>query len=298
LLAAAAVIALQGAAGATSLTARGPVSQLAFDEGRVAFSVQGRCGGLTVWSPVTKTRRPIGRSRACMETSTGSAIGGLTIGGRRVLWVEYTGGNIREWTLRTATTTRRWTRRLAFVARDVDEPAPIVVGDADVSKLGDLLPYAVDKNVVALHASGARRFAWTAPARVLALGARDGELAVATAGGLVTVLDASGNPVRREQYATDVDVVAISGNGLLVQRGRTLELRESGATRTWGLSRGARLQDAEGGRAYYVAAGRVRELKFTTGKDRVLARGTHARAEGRTLVVASARRISTLRLSA
>src|SRR5215216_1335122 len=103
LLAAATVIALNGAAGPATLTAAAPVTQLAFDDGRLAFALHGRCGGLTVWAPATKARRPIGRSRACTATSTGSAVAGLTIGRRRVLWVEYAGGNIREWTLRTAT---------------------------------------------------------------------------------------------------------------------------------------------------------------------------------------------------
>ena len=297
MFATAVLIALQGAAGAGSLTTRRPIAQLAFDEGRVAFAVQGRCGGLTVWSPARRSRRPIGRSHFCAATSTGSAIHGLTIGGRRVLWVEYTGGNIREWTLRTATTTRRWTRRLAFVAEDADDPPPIVVGEAVVSKHGDILPYAVQRTVVALHASGARRFSWTAPARVTALSAKAGELAIATDGGLVIVLDAAGDPFRREQYPSEIDAVATTGgSGLLVQRGRTLELRSAGAPRTWELVRGARLQDASGDRAYYAAAGRIRELSLDDGKDRIIIRGAHARVEGKTLVVANGRRLSTLRL--
>ena len=67
-----------------------------------------------------------------------------------------------------------------------------MIGQGDSSTLGDLLPYAVDRTVVALRVDGSRRFAWTAPARVIALSALNGELAVATEGATVTILDAGG----------------------------------------------------------------------------------------------------------
>ena len=76
---------------------------------------------------------------------------------------------------------------------DRDRPGRLV-------ELGDLLPYAVDRTVVALRVDGSRRFAWTAPARVVALSALDGELAVATEGATVTILDAGGRVLRTETY--------------------------------------------------------------------------------------------------
>jgi hypothetical protein len=99
---------------------------------------------------------------------------------------------VRLWNLAT----RGVPTRLRFVARDVDAPPPIVVGDGDGSTPGGLLPYAVDRDVVVLRANGARRFAWTAPARGVAVDARDGRVAVAQAGGRVTVLDAAGTMPR------------------------------------------------------------------------------------------------------
>jgi hypothetical protein len=65
-----------------------------------------------------------------VQTSTGTAIAGLSLAGTRALWVHYGGGNIREWTVWTATGSKTSSpKRLAFVARDVDGPAPVVLGD-------------------------------------------------------------------------------------------------------------------------------------------------------------------------
>jgi hypothetical protein len=71
----------------------------------------------------------------------------VSIAGSRVLWLHYTGGNIREWSLFTATASAPSPLRLRSVARDVDAAAPIVLGEGD-SRAGALLPYAVDRRVV------------------------------------------------------------------------------------------------------------------------------------------------------
>lgn len=292
--------AASAAAGAPrAVTAPAPVIALAFDGARIAY-VSGRtsydCDRIRIWNLSTRGVSRLGRSTNCEQTSTGNRVADIAIAGARALWLHYAGGNIREWTLWTATTTRPTPRRLRFVARDVDAPAPIVIGPGDGSPLGDMLPYAVDRAVVVLRANGARRFSWTAPARVVALSALAGELAVAYEGGRVAILDAAGRVQRNETYAGRVDAVRITGNGLVVQRGRTLELRDGGTPRTWTLPVGASLEDAAGGRAFYVAGGRARQLSLSTGSDRLVAAGSHVQVEGVTIAVSSGRRVSALPL--
>jgi hypothetical protein len=284
------------AATAQSVRAPGPVSALAMDGRAIAFASgrsAGNCDRVRIWSLQTRGVTTLGRSTSCEVASTGTGIAALSLAGSRVLWLHYTGGNIREWSLYTATPTRRTPRRLAFVARDVDSTAPIVVGPGDSSRFGDILPYAIDRVVVALGADGGRRFAWTAPAQVTALAAFGGELAVASEGGLVTILDASGGVIGTETYSEDAQVVRITGAGLLLQRGRTLELRGSGAPRTWLLPVRATLHDATADAAYYVTSGQIRELRLdAANRQRQLGLGSHVQTDGSTLAFSTGRRVT------
>jgi hypothetical protein len=232
--------------------------------------------------------RPAARlaRHACPRTSTGSGIAALSLAGTRVLWLHYTGGNIREWSLWTATPASR-PRRLRFVARDVDAAPPIVLGEGDASRLGELLPYAVGPHVVVLRANGARRFAWHAPALVTALAAKAGEVAVGLEDGRVVVLDGGGRVVRTEQFGAKIDAVRITGNALLVQTGRSLRLGD----RVFPLERGVALADAEGSRAVLVGGGKVRRLDLGRGESRIVADGRTAQLEGARLVYGSGRRV-------
>ena len=290
--------AVASVASAAALTGPAPVSALASDGSRVAFAVgrsRSDCDRVRIWTPSTGRVVRLARTTSCVTTSTGTGIASLAIAGTRVLWLHYTGGNIREWRLYTATTTRPVPRRLAFVPADVDAPAPVVVGDGDASRLGDILPYALGRTVIALRANGARRFSWTAPARVVALSALDGELAVASAGGRVTVLDASGRILREERYASEVTAVKITGGGLLVQRGRVLELRNAGSPRTWTLPAGAPLDETAGrDRALYVVGGEARMLFLSGSRDVRLGTASHAEAEGLVIALASGRTVRTV----
>ena len=288
---------IPAALAAPTRTVTGPaaVSALAFDAGRVAYA-SGRsasdCNRVQVWNLSTRGVTTFPRPTSCVQTSTGSGVSGLAIAGNRVLWAHYIGGNLREWTLWTATTTKTKPLRLRFVTREADDPAPIVVGDGDSGSPGGSLPYAVDREVIALRTNGARRFAWTAPARVSALSAVGGELAVASAGGVVTVLDAGGNVLRSESYASEVQAVELTAAGLVVQRGRTLELRGAGGPRTWSLPARARLDDAQGNRAYYVTGGQIRELRLdAVNRQRQLGLGSYAQVEDSRLATSIGRRV-------
>ena len=294
-----AVLALVPAAGATpvrSLIAPAPVIALAADGSRVAYAVgfSGRdCNRVRLWnrSPAGVTR--LGRRTSCARTSTGTTITALALAGRRVLWLHVTGGNIREWSLWTATGHLPAARLLRAARADADSPPPIVLGSGDGSRAGDILPYAVGRTVTALRSSGSRRFTWAAPARVVALAADDGELAVAVEDGTVTVLDAGGAVVRRESFgAARIDAVRLTGNALLVQHGRTLELRSGTRRSLYSLLAGSRLVDAEGGRAVLIRRGQVSTFDLDSGIGSVVATGAFADLEGTALAVASGRTVS------
>lgn len=282
------------AASVRTVTAPAPVRALELDGARIAYAT-GRsardCNRVFVWNLTSRAVTKLGRRTHCEQTSTGNEIAAVSIAGTRVLWVHYAGGNIRDWSLWTATTTRPMPQRLRLVSRDVDAPAPIVIGQGDSSKLGDLLPYAVDRMVVALGANGSRRFVWTAPARVVGLAARDGELAVASAGGVVTVLDARGRVLRTERFGGEIDAVRITGDALAVQRGRTLELR-GGRTALYSLVAGVKLADADGDRAVLVGGGKVRAFDLDSGSGGVVASGSLAGLEGSRLAIAFRRTVS------
>jgi hypothetical protein len=277
-----------------SVTAPAPVRALEIDGTRIAYA-SGRsardCNRVFVWNLATRGVTKLGRRTHCEQTSTGNEIAAVSIAGTRVLWVHYAGGNFRDWSLWTATTTKPTPVRLRLVTRDVEAPAPIVIGQGDSSRLGDLLPYAVERMVVALRVDGSRRFAWTAPARVIALSALAGELAVASTGGVVTMLDARGRVVRTERFGSEIDAVRVTGDALAVQHGRTLELR-GGRTAIYSLVAGARLADADGDRAVLVGGGKVRSFDLDSGSGGVVASGSLAGLEGPRLAVASGRTVS------
>jgi hypothetical protein len=290
-LAAAVPVAL--AASVRSVTTPGPVTAVALDARLVAFAEGPSakdCDRVRIWNLQTRAVTKLGRTTPCVQTTTGTGIANLSLAGGRVLWLHYTGGNIREWRLFTATRSTTKPKLLRSISRDVDLPSPIVVGNGDSSRFGDLLPYAVDAEVFVLRPDGSRRFSWRAPGRVVALSARFGELAVASTGGVVTVLDADGGVVRTERFAGEVTAVQLSGDGVLAQIGFRLDFRRGGATQTFALQRGARLQDAIGDRALFVVGQQVRQLSLATRVQRVLGAGADVDAQLSSVAIAVGRR--------
>lgn len=281
------------AGSARTVQAPAPVTALELDGSRVVYAT-GRsardCNRVFVWNLADRGVTKLGRRTHCEQTSTGNAVAAVSIAGTRVLWVHYVGGNTREWSLWTATTTRPGPVRLRSLSRDADAPPPIVIGQGDRSKLGDLLPYAVDRTVVGLRADGSRRFTWLAPAAVTGLSALAGELAVATTGGVVTTLDGSGRVLRTERFSGEIDAVRLTGGALVVQRGRTLELRGA-RTALYSLVAGVRLADAEGSRAVLVGGGKVRSFSLESGRAGVVTSGSLAGLEGTRLATAAGRTV-------
>jgi hypothetical protein len=281
-----------------SVSAPGAVAALAVDGRVVAYAAGASrrdCDRVRMWNLSTRRVTDLGRRTGCVPTSTGTGIAQLAVAGNRALWLHYTGGNIREWSLWTATTARPAPRRLAFVAQDVDSPAPIILGDGDGNRYGRLLPYAVGRRVIALAPTGQRRFTWDAPARVVGLSTVGGNVAVAQEGGRVTILEHHGWVVGQESYDSEIDAVRLAFGAITVQRGRTLERRAEGR-RTWRLPAGARLTDATAEHAFYLVRGRIHALAFATGRERVIASATHVAADGPTIAVASGRLVRLVSL--
>ena len=284
-----------GAAASPTVVAPGAVSAVALDEGRSVFATARECGGVRVWRPSGRSVLRIGKPRACPQTSTGAALADVAVAGNRVLWLEYVGGNLREWSLFTGTTTRPQARRLRLVTNEAGDDAPIVLGGGDGTRLGGLLPYAVGRAVVVLRVSGGRRFSWAAPALVTALDADQRQVAVATLGGLLTILDSNGDFARRERFPGRISTLRITGNGVAAQYGRTVEVRGAGPSQTTLLPRGGRLVGAAGGRVYYASGAEVRVRSLADGRDTLVAVGTLADVDGNTVIVAAGRRLRALR---
>ncbi|HXG76618.1 MAG TPA: hypothetical protein VNJ53_08615, partial [Gaiellaceae bacterium] len=199
-LAAALALAAAAAAQRPSASFDAPARVLALGQtGRQVVVAVGatrrQCPHVELWRAGSSTRvRFRSTLPACRDLpSTGQGIPAVAVATTRVLWLTYTGGNLRDWTLWTATPTRRTPRRLRFVERDVDAPAPIVLGPGTAAGV----PYAVDREVVYLGDDGRARFRTTlaAPVRALAAHAhgRDGVVVAALlADGSVVGLDRSG----------------------------------------------------------------------------------------------------------
>lgn len=239
----------------------------------------------------------IGRSTSCEETSTGRGVSSLSVARNRVLWLHFAGGNIREWSLFTATTAAPRPRRLRFLARDVDADAPIVLGEGEWTRDSAFVPYAVEREVTVLHSSGARAFRWEAPARVTALGAKYGGVAVALDDGRIVVLSLL---LKRPESSWDgspaADAVFLTGSGVAAQRGRTVEMRTGSETRRWLLPPDGHLSDADGYRAVYVSRGRVKLLHLDSGRTRDLGPGSNAELEYSTVAIAAGRHVRFVRI--
>jgi hypothetical protein len=285
------------ASAAAAFATPGPVQALALDTPFLAYATgraAGDCDRVRIRNLSTGRTVRLGRPTSCEQTSTGTGIAALSIAGNRALWLHFTGGNIREWSLFTATTTAPRPRRLRFVARDVDAAAPIVLGEGDTSRFGDLLPYAVDRQVIVLRPNGSRAFAWTAPGRVTAVGSNAGAVAAAVEDGRVFVLE-DGRVESSFAGSPAATAVFVTGTGVAVQRGRTVELRTGSSTRRWTIPSGARLRDAEGFRAVYLAGRRVTSLDLASGRTRDLGPATDVQLEDSRLAVASGRTIRLAR---
>lgn len=242
------------------------------DCAHVSFMQTG--GRSQVWRYGRPTNEP------CSEgTSTGDGIYGVTMSARRSLWVQYAGGNLRDWQLFTATPTKRTPRQLAFIEQDVDLPSPIVLGQGS----GLTVPYAVRNKVTDLDDNGSAIFKWRAPSTVEALAAGNGpngiRLAVLLDSGVLDLLSGSGNVLGSYMYAPGAaTALFVSPAGAVIQNGSSVEIRKGSATRTFTLPAHAKMISYAEGRIYYSLAGAIHALGTTTVVDSLLVAATKSKS--------------------
>ena len=78
---------------------RGNVTQLSASAHRVAFvqDINSQCERLVVWQPARRKATRLPRTGACSDpSSTGQGVSDLLLAGKRLVWIEFGGGNFRE----------------------------------------------------------------------------------------------------------------------------------------------------------------------------------------------------------
>ena len=257
-------VAASPSAGGRSLGAPGRVLTLGLTGRHVAIAVgttRKQCPQVQLWLTESDVRvRFPWRLAGCKEgPSTGFGVPSVALARTRLVWLSYIGGNLRDWQLWTATPTRRAARLLRFVERDVDEPAPVVLGPGTPEGI----PYAVDREVVYLGENGAAIFrtAVQAPVRALAAhaGGRFGVIVAALlTNGTIVGLDRSGRERLREAVPVTVSAIGLDDRiGLAFQNGSLVRFPGGSVT----LPAGARMVDLGEGRILWVRTG---DLGLTT----------------------------------
>jgi hypothetical protein len=201
-----------------------------------------------------------------VSTSTGSGVAAVEATGGRALWLTYTGGNIREWSLWTKGL-RTKAKRIAFLSADVDGPAPLVLGRAWLGSL----PYATGRTIVVLATNGSRQLTFTAGDRVLAVSAHSAGYAAVLADGHVLTLSPQGrllSDVPYEPGFAEDAVLALAG--LVVKTRDGVEIRRGASVRRIALPRSSRFLGFFEGVVAYGDGRQLRLLRVSDGKDVLL----------------------------
>lgn len=283
--------AVAGAATARERQIAGPVSAVSLAGTDVGYTDEYRrgCHEIRLWDVSTRADRRLA-SHCFVSTSTGSGVAGVIASAGRALWLTYTGGNIREWSL-WIKGGRAKPRRLALLTADVDGPPPVVLGRVwDGS-----LPYATGRSIVVLAPNGSRRFSLSAPERVVSLSAHSRGYAAVLADGRVVTISPAGTLIAERAFAPGtVEDAVLAAPGLVVKTAAGLEIHRDREVRTIPLRRGARFLGLSDGIVAYEAGRDLRLLRLTGGRDTLfrtlaprfqaqLGRGGLVYASGRTL---------------
>jgi hypothetical protein len=265
-------------------TRAGTIEQVALTHASVAFVVgenARECAHVELWDTDEKGTWRFGRPtrEPCQEhPSTGSGIAQVAVAHHRVLWVSYAGGNFRDWELWTATATRKTPRRLRFVSREVDAPAPIVVGPG--SDLG--VPFGVDDQLTLQGDNGSAVFRATTSAPIRAVTAGSGPEAAAVLAllstGAIEVYSRDGRLLRTISPARGtVEAIALAPVGVVAQvADEVLIYRAASGPTHVRLPAGATMLDYAEGRILYRLHGAIHAFAWRSGSDRLLVQGTPA----------------------
>ncbi len=266
------VLALATAAGAATAPERqtaGPLSAVAISGTNVGYADEYRrgCHEVRLWNVATRADRRVA-SHCFVSTSTGSGVAGVIASEGRAVWLTYTGGNIREWSLWTKRGSAK-ARRLAFLPADVDGPAPVVLGRAWEGSL----PYATGRAIIVLAPNGSRRFTLTAADRVVALSAHTRGYAAVLANGTVLSISPVGKVVRERTFEPGaVSDAVLAGPGLILKTRAGLEIHGNTDVRTLPLPAGARFLGYSAGTVAYGIGRDLRLVRLSGSEDRLFKR--------------------------
>jgi hypothetical protein len=267
ILALALVLALAPAAGAATARERkvaGPISSVAIAGVDLSYADEYKrgCHEVRLWNLATRSDRRLS-SHCFVSTSTGSGVADVIATQGRALWLTYTGGNIREWSLWTKGGVTK-ARRIAFLPADVDGPAPVILG----SVWEGSLPYATGRTIIALAPNGSRRFTYTAADRVVFLSAHSRGYAAVLANGSVLTFSPTGKLIKERPFAPGaVQSAVLAAPGLIVETAAGLQIHGVGSVRTIPLPAGARFLGYSEGIAAYGIGRELRLRRLANGRD-------------------------------
>jgi hypothetical protein len=280
-----------GAATAREQRTAGPVSSVGLAGTDLSYADEYRdgCHEVRLWDVATRGDRRLA-SHCFVSASTGNGVAGVSATEGRALWLTYTGGNIREWSLWTKAG-RAKARRLAFLPADVDGPAPVVLGSAWEGSL----PYATGRTIIVLAPNGSRRFSLTAADRVVSLSAHSRGYAAVLANGRVLTISPAGRVLRERSFAPGaVQAAVLAAPGLILETAAGLEIHGVGSVRTIPLPPGARFLGYSEGIAAYGSGRELRLRRLAGGRDRLFRRlepRSHAQLSRRGVAYASGRTV-------
>lgn len=266
------VLVVASAAGAATARERqvaGPLSSVTVAGIDLAYADEYThgCHEVRLWNVATRSDRRLA-SHCFVSTSTGSGVGGAIATQGRALWLTYTGGNIREWSLWTKAGPAK-ARRIAFLPADVDGPPPMILG----SVWEGSLPYATGKTIIVLAPNGSRRFTYAAADRVVFLSAHSRGYAAVLANGSVLTFSTAGTLIKERTFAPGaVQSAFLAAPGLIVETATGLEIHGVGAVRTIPLPANARLLGYSEGIAAYGLGRELRLRRLSNGSDRLFRR--------------------------
>ena len=267
-------LALVFAASADAATARerqvaGPIESVSVAGIDLAYADEYKrgCHEVRLWNVATRSDRRLA-SHCFVSTSTGSGVAGAIATQGRALWLTYTGGNIREWSLWTKGGAAK-ARRIAFLPADVDGPPPVILG----SVWEGSLPYATGRTIVVLAPNGSRRFTYTAADRVVTLSAHSRGYAAVLASGSVLTFSQAGKLIRERPFAPGgAQSAVLAAPGLIVETAAGLEIHGAESVRTIPLPAGARFLGYSEGIAAYGIGRELRLRRIASGRDSLFRR--------------------------
>ena len=267
-----AVVPAAAAATARERQVAGPISSVAVAGTDVSYADEYKhgCHEVRLWNVATRGDRRLA-SHCFVSTSTGSGVAGVIATEGRALWLTYTGGNIREWSLWTKGGLAR-AKRLAFLPADVDGPPPVILG----SVWEGSLPYATGRTIVVLAPNGSRRFSFTASDPVVYLSAHSRGYAAVLENGSVLTFSTAGRLIRERTFAPGaVQAAVLAAPGLIVKTAAGLEIHSAAPTQNYPLPRNARFLGYSQGLVAYGLGRELRLRQLKNGHDTSSADSSH-----------------------